>query len=265
MRRGRGGLGALLACIAVVVTGCGTSTSASRQEPVRVAAASDLQFALEDLRPVVVQQRPGTELAVTYASSGTLAQQIVNGAPFDLYLSADVAYVEDLAAEGLVDGDVFRYARGGLVLWVPDGSPVDPEAGLGVLADPAVRTVAIANPEHAPYGRAAAAALRHAGLDDVLADKVVLGESAAQATEFVRSGNADAGVVPRSLVLADPMDGAGRWWEVPPETFPPVEQGGAVLASARDAAAAGAVRDALLSPEGRRVLSEHGLTPVEGS
>ena len=253
------------ACLAAVLSGCGSSTSAAGETPVRVAAASDLQFALEDLRPVVAQHRPGTELAVTYASSGSLAQQIANGAPFDVYLSADVAYVEDLADEGLVaDGEVFRYARGGLVLWVPDGSAVDPRDGLGVLADPAVRRVAIANPEHAPYGRAAAAALRHAGLDEVLTDKVVLGESAAQAAEFVRSGNADAGLVPRSLVLADPMREVGRWSEVPPDTFPPVQQAGVVLSSARDAEAALAVRDALLGPEGRTVLRQHGFIPSGG-
>lgn len=266
MTPGRSLLTAVAAGLAVLLTACGAPTSAAEQDAVvRVAAASDLQFALDDLEPVVARQRPGTRIAVTHASSGTLAQQIANGAPFDMYLSADVGYAQRLADDGLAaEEDVFRYATGSLVLWVPDGSAVDPDAGLEALTGPVVRSVAMANPEHAPYGRAAAAALRHAGLADVLAHKIVLGESAAQAAEFVRSGAADAGLVPRSLVLADPMRGVGRWSEVPPDTFPRVEQGGVVLFSARDVEAARAVRDAMLSPEGRTVLRQHGFTPVGG-
>jgi molybdate transport system substrate-binding protein len=132
-----------------------------------------------------------------------------------------------------------------------------------VLADPAVRTVAIANPEHAPYGRAAVEALRSAGVEDVVEPKLVLGENVSQAADFVRSGNADAGVVALSLVLASSVKDEGRWAEVPLELFSQLEQGGVVLAGARDPAAARAVRDELLGEEGRAVLASYGFSPAD--
>lgn len=257
---------AVTAALPLLLVGCGTASSAAGNgAEVRVAAASDLQFVLEDLEEVLEREHPGLELAVSYASSGTLAQQIVNGAPFDVYLSADVAYAEQLAAAGLAaEEDVFRYATGELVLWVADGSPVDPSRGLDVLAEPAVETVAVASPEHAPYGRAAVAALQSAGVTDDVAEKLVVGESAAQAAEFVRSGNADAGLVPKSLVVAEPLREVGRWAELPPGSYPDVEQGGVVLAGARDPDAASALRDVLLGDVGRAVLEQHGFAVPEG-
>lgn len=250
------------AALALVLPACAGAgpTADTGSATVRVAAASDLRFVLDDVADVLAEQHPGVRLAVTYGSSGTFVQQISNGAPFDLYLSADVEYAQQLVDADLAsDDDVFVYAVGRLVVWTPEGSTVDPAPGLSVLARPTVRTVAIANPEHAPYGRAAVAAMRSAGVHDAVADKLVVGENVAQAAEFVQSGNADAGVVSMSMVLAEPLRNSGRWVEVPPSAFPRLAQGGVVLASARDAEAADAVREALLSEDGRDVLVRHGL------
>lgn len=263
MRSGTGRLaGLLLLAVLVVLAGCGSDAVSAGGQPVvvRVAAAADLGFAFDDLAGLVAEQHPDVELAVTYGSSGTFLQQIRNGAPFDLYLSADLEYPRRLVDDGLAsDDDLFRYAVGRLVVWTLEGSAVDPAAGLSVLADPRVRRVSIANPEHAPYGRAAVAAMRSEGVYDAVVPKLVLGENVAQAAEFVQSGNADAGVVAMSLVLGDPLRDVGRWAEVPLEAFPRLEQGGVVLASARDVDAARAVRDTVLSPAGRDVLDRYGF------
>jgi molybdate transport system substrate-binding protein len=258
-------LGWLFAGLALLATGCGGPASSAPGPTagtvVRVAAASDLRFALEEVADLVASEHPDVELAVTYGSSGQFAQQIGNGAPFDLFLSADLAYPQHLVEEGLAEaGDVFSYGVGRLVLWAAEESPVDPGEGLAVLADPAVRTVAIANPEHAPYGRAAVEALRAEGVWDVVEPKLVLGENVSQAADFVRSGNADAGVVALSLALAPSAKDEGRWVEVPLELFSPLEQGGVVLAGAQDPAAARAVRDVLRGEEGRAALASHGFS-----
>ena len=269
-----------LAALAVLLTACAGSSGTAAPAPardgsadpekdpasqVRVAAASDLQFAFAEIAALVAEEHPEIELAVTYGSSGQFVQQIANGAPFDLYLSADVAYPRGLVDDGLAEPDeLFTYGVGRLVVWVPEGSPVDPSPGPSVLADPAVRTVAIANPDVAPYGRKAVEALRAAGVYEAVEPKLVRGENVAQAAEFVRSGNADAGVVALSQVLAPEVRDEGRWTEVPPELFTPLEQGGVVLAGARDADAARAVRDVLLGERGRAVLAAYGFSPAGG-
>jgi len=254
--------------LALVLLGLAVAGCAPAQVPaepsastVRVAAASDLRFALDEVLATVVTARdPGLDVTVTYGSSGQFLQQIVNGAPFDLYLSADLAYPQELVDMGrATPDDLFPYAVGRLVLWVPEGSELDPSQGLTTLlrAD----RIAIANPEHAPYGRAAVAAMRGAGVYDRVSSRLVLGENVSQAAEFVTTGNADAGLVALSLVLSDPVREVGTWWEVPADSFPRLDQGGVVL---RDSAGARAVRDALLSPEGQAIMQRYGFTLPEG-
>lgn len=263
MRRRGTALALLLAVL--LLAGCGGGPAAGERTVVRVAAAADLTFALAELEEVLAEQHPEIELAVTYGSSGTFLQQIGNGAPFDLYLSADLAYPRRLVEEGLADADdVFPYAVGRLVLWSLDDTRFDVDTGLAGLADDRVRQVAVANPEHAPYGQAALAALASAGVADAVAPKLVLGENVAQAAEFVQNGGADAGVVALSLVLSDPLRDVGRWVEVPVDSFPRLEQGGVVLARAEDPAAARSVRDTLLSAQGRAVLERYGFALPEG-
>ena len=251
------------AAAALVVVGCsspkgGTDAAAGRTS-VTIAAASDLKFALDEIADLVAEQDPDVTLKLTYGSSGQFVQQIRNGAPFDLYLSADRAYVDDLVDEGLAEaGEVFPYAVGRLVTWYPEGAP-DDASDLGALTDPSIRTVAIANPEHAPYGRAAVAALDSAGIGEAIAPKLVLGENVAQAAEFARTGNADAAIVALSLVLADPVRGLGEWSEVPLDSYPRLDQAGVVLAGAEHPDAARMVRDVITGDAGRAILEEYGF------
>ena len=240
---------AAASALAAALSAC----SASSDARVTVAAAADLRYALDEVIAIAQDANPGVDYAVTYGSSGQFLQQIENGAPFDLYLSADLAYPQMLVDSGRVS-ETFTYAVGRLVLWVPDGSPLDPRDGLAVLRD--AERISIANPEHAPYGRAAVAAMERAGVYDDVRTRLVLGENVAQAAEFVTTGNADAGIVALSLVLSDPLREVGTWWEIPLQDFPTIVQGGAVLT---DSPAARALRDTLTSPEGREILARYGF------
>jgi molybdate transport system substrate-binding protein len=215
-----------------------------------VAAAADLQFALDRIAGPFRAAHPGVDLRVVYGSSGNFYNQIRNGAPFDLFLSADIEYPRRLASK---PDTVFTYAVGRIVVWVPPKSPIDPK---NALKNSRLTHLAIANPEHAPYGRAAEAALRSLGRYDALRPKLVLGENIAQTFQFVQTGAADAGIVAKSLVLAPQVRGEGRYWEVPQELYPVLEQGGIIL---RDKSLAREFRDALLSPDAKRALSEFGF------
>ncbi len=230
---------------------------------VRIAAAADLNFALEEVAAAFRRERPALGVSVTYGSSGNFFAQIENGAPFDLFLSADTAYPRTLEEAGFVSGKVFFYATGRLALCVPASSrlPIQKE-GLKALGAPALRTIAIANPRHAPYGRAAEEAMRGAGVLDTLRERLVLGENVSQAAQFVQSGAADAGLVALSLALSPAMARACRCVPVPAELHSPLLQGGAILKGARDPAGAREFRDLLIGPEGRAILSRHGFEPV---
>ena len=219
----------------------------------RIAAAADLHFALEEVSREFRAAHPEVDLETAYGSSGNFYAQIRNGAPFDLFLSADAQYPRTLAHDGLAAGAVFNYAAGRIVVWVPSSSPLDPATAL---RDPSVRHVAIANPAHAPYGRAAEAALRAMGLYDSLQAKLVLSENISQAFQFVQSGAADVGIVALSLASAPAARGQGRYWEVPAETYPKMEQCGVIL---KDSAAARQFRDWLTGPAGRALLLRYGF------
>ncbi len=253
-------LAAALAALSVTagVAGCRPTAPAKRAQ-VRVAAAADLNVVLPELAMRFSAAR-AIDLSVTYGSSGNFYSQLLNGAPFDLFLSADVSYPRELAARGLVaDEGQFTYAIGRLAAWVPAGSPLDLQsAGLRALADPRVKHVAIANPAHAPYGRAAVAALRGAGVYDQVASKIAYAENVAQALQFVQSGAADAGLVALALVRS-PRAASGRFVEVPSDLYPPIEQGGAILKATPDAAPARAFAAYLTGGEGRTMLVSHGF------
>jgi molybdate transport system substrate-binding protein len=253
----------LVAVVLLTAGGCGGDPGAGTDQTpmVRVAAAANLQFALAEVAEAMAAADPPVRLAVTYGSSGALYEQIVNGAPFDVFLSADLTYPRALVDAGLTT-DVFAYAAGRLVLWAPDGSVADVPAGLAGLTDPAVRRIAIANPEHAPYGEAAVAAMTAAGVYEPVRDRLVLGENVAQAAEFAASGNAQVAIVALSLVQGGPLQGRGDHAEVPPELFPRLEQGGVVLSTASDRQAALALRDFLTGPEGSDILSSYGFLPA---
>lgn len=256
------------ATVASVVLGLGWWLLMSRPPPsdlplaeVRVAAASDLKFALDELVKVYHEQRPNAQVRVTYGSSGNFFAQLVNRAPFDMYLSADLDYPRRLIERGLADKDSeFRYARGHLVVWVRKQLPLDVE-GLGIkaLLDPSVHKIAIANPTHAPYGRAAESALKSLDVYDQVKDKLVLGENVAQAAQFVQTGSAEVGVIGLSLAMAPAMRHEGRFWPVPLEASLTLEQGGVILSWARDRQAADDIRTFLLSGQARAILKQYGF------
>jgi molybdate transport system substrate-binding protein len=204
------------------------------------------------------------QVSATFGSSGNFFTQIQNGAPFDVFLSADIEYPRRLVEAGFAQrGTLVRYAEGRLVLWTRRDSGVDVTPGLRALADARVRRIAIANPEHAPYGRAAVAALRREGLYDRVRPRLVLGENILQAAQFAHSGNADAGIIALSLAVGPSLRALGTYAEIPASLHPPIEQGAVVLESARDRQAARRFLAFLQQPESADFLKEHGLESNE--
>ncbi|RNL81603.1 molybdate ABC transporter substrate-binding protein [Halostreptopolyspora alba] len=254
----------LLACLTAVVSasGCAPGESDGADREVRVAAAASLEFAMAGIVEEFEAEYPDTDVSVSYGSSGTLVQQLSNGAPFDVFLSADTDYATDVVEAGRAEDDaVFDYAVGRLVVWVPTDSPADPSQGLSTLVEKRVERVAIANPEHAPYGAAAQAALESNGIAGDVEDKLVLGENIAQAAEFAHSGNADVAVIALSLAVSPSMNADGEYGEVPAEDHPRLDQAGVVLSDAAHPAAAHDLADFLRSGDGQAVLEEHGFAP----
>ncbi len=255
--------GAVLA--AAVLIAALRPDEAARPQVVRIAAASDLRFALEEAGERLSARTPPLRLQAAYGSSGNLHAQLRQRAPFDLYLSADIAYPVDLVSRGLADeADLFTYALGRLVVWVPRASPLPIERE-GLRGLTTAKRVAIANPAHAPYGRAAETALRRADLWERLRPVLVYGENIAQAGQFVQSGAADAGIIAKSLAVAAAMRDKGRWWEIPPGEYPALTQGGLILQWAQSRDAAIAVREYLVGAEGRELLARNGFGLPSGS
>ena len=236
---------------------------AAAQE-LRVAAAADLQFVFQEVS-LRFQKETGHAVNLTFGSSGNFFSQIQNGAPFDMFFSADVDYPAKLDAAGLVEpGTLSRYATGRIALWVRKGSPIDISRGLQSLADARVRKIAIANPEHAPYGRAAVAALQHdEKIYDKVRDRLVLGENIAQAAQFVESGNADAGILALSLASAPPLKSEGRCYEIPRSFYPAIDQAVVILKSSRQKEIARQFLSFLKRPEIADFMRSNGLSVPE--
>jgi molybdate transport system substrate-binding protein len=240
-----------------------TAASAAKHE-LRIAAAADLRFALDDLVSAFKARRPDAEITVTPGSSGNLFAQLSNEAPFDLFLSADVEYPEKLVEQGQgVKGTDFEYATGHLVLWATNESLFDVAArGIEVVRDDAVQKIAVANPRTAPYGRAAVAALKSLGVYDAVESRLVFGENVAQTAQMVESQGADVGIIALSLALSPALRSKGKYWPIPGDAHPPIVQGGVVLRWARDPALADAFRDYLVSAEGKAILKRFGFEPA---
>ncbi len=234
-------------------------------EEIKVAAAADLNYAMKDLA-ASYQKKTGNTVALSFGASGNFYSQIQNGAPYDLFFSADLDYVKKLAAAGKIESSSVRtYAVGHLVLWVPNSSKLDPQKlKMDLLLDPSVKKIAVANPEHAPYGRAAMASLDHYIIKGLVSDKLVLGESVSQAAQFVQSGNAQAGLIPLSLAISPAMRSAGKYWELPADSYPAIQQGVGILTSSKQKQAAQAFIDYISSPEGTAVLEQYGFGVPQG-
>src|SRR3954469_25506113 len=224
-----------------------------------VAAASDLSFAMKEMAGNYEKQT-GTAVKVTLGSSGNFFTQIQNGAPFDMFFAADIDYPKKLEAAGLGEpGTLYQYATGKIVMWVPANSKLDGSKGLALLLDPSVRKIAIANPKHAPYGRAAVAAMTKQGVYEKVSDKLVFGENISQATQFVESGNADVGIIALSLAMAPAMADKGRYFEIPQEMYPPLDQGAIVIKASLKKDEAKQFLAYLKSPESVALMQRYGF------
>lgn len=228
-------------------------------EQITVAAASDLTFAFQEVA-ARFQKDTGNSVKLSFGSSGNFFSQIENGAPYDLFFSADISYPQKLESAGLVEpGSLYRYAEGKIVLWVPNDSRIDLSQGLNALLEPAAHKIAIANPEHAPYGRAAVAALQHEQIYDKVRDKLVMGENISQTAQFVLSGDADAGILALSLTKAPTMASKGRAFEISPASYPPIDQACVILKSSQKKQAARQFLEYLRQPATVDLMRRYGF------
>lgn len=226
----------------------------------RVAAAASTQEALTAIARDFAK-RTGDTVRFSFGSSGKLSQQISQGAPFDVFFSADVAYARRLVTAGHA-AEPRPYARGRLVLWSLKRSGLDVRRGLTLLASPAVRKVAIANPKVAPYGRAAVEALTHAGLHDAVAPRFVRGENIAQAAQFVESGGAEAGLLSLSLAVSPRLAPRGTSWLVPAAWHAPLDAEAAVVTGSAEPALARRFLAYATGPAAAPIWRRYGLEPI---
>jgi molybdate transport system substrate-binding protein len=237
------------------------------QTVLHVAAAADLQ----PLLPPILEQfqrQTGIRADATYKASAMLTTQILNGAPFDLFLSADLGYPRRLIAAGAANAaglanasSPVTYARGTLVLWERKDRHLPPPS-LALLRSPALKRLAIADPERAPYGRAAVAVLKSLQLYGALQPRLATAENIAQAAQFVDSGNADAGLISLTAALTPRLESSGTYFTIPRDLYPPIEQGAVIVAASRHKADARRLLEFLLSPPVQAELAKSGLTPV---
>jgi molybdate transport system substrate-binding protein len=238
------------------------------QTPLRIAAAADL----EPVLPPILQQfeqTTGIHAEATYQASAALTAQIQNGAPFDLFLSADLSYPKRLIDAGLADAagspdssTPITYANGTLVLWTRKDSHLPPPS-LDLLRNPALKRLAVANPDRAPYGRAAVAALTSLKLYDELKPRIVTAENISQTAQFVDTGNADAGLISLTSALTPRLASSGSYFVIPRDLYPPIAQGVVIISKTSQRAAAHKFLDYLLSSEVQAQLAKSGLTPVK--
>lgn len=245
-----------------ITTVAAGNADAQNAPAITVAAAADLQPVLHSIGEEFTRLS-GARVDFVFGSSGNLQSQIENGAPFDVFLSADREHAERVIAAGKADRQQEKtYAVGKLVVWTPAGSKLDfSQAGLKALLESQVEAVSIANPEHAPYGRAAVAALRHEGIYDQLKPRLVLGENVAQAAQFASTGNAQAAMIAMALAKSPQLARAGRTWEVPASDYPPIEQVMVPLSGSRNPALAQKFAEFMLSAPAQQVLRQFGFAP----
>jgi molybdate transport system substrate-binding protein len=247
---------ALAFLLAASNAGAVASPAQSDPPPLRIAAASDLRFALAEVLTAFHAAKPDVRGEASYGSSGNFFAQLREGAPFDVFLSADSEHTRRLFAEGLSEAP-FPYAVGRLALAVRKDSGLDPKGFGDLLKSPAIRRIAIANPAHAPYGRAAEAAMRSWNVYDLVATRLVYGDSVSQAAQFMDTGAAQAALIALSLARAKPSDLA--FAEIPETAHPPIDQAGVVLKKTASAENARAFQAFLTGEAGRAILARHGF------
>ena len=246
----------IIALCMCVITGVNFAVA----EEITIAAASDLSFAFREIA-TEYEKASGNQVRLTLGSSGNFYAQIQNGAPFDLYFSADIAYPRKLEEAGLtVPGSLYQYAVGRIVLWTGHESRIDVTKGFEALREPTVKKIAIANPKHAPYGRAAVAAMEYFKVYDQVKDKLILGENISQAAQFIESGACDIGIIALSLAIAPAMKSKGTYWEVPAEAHPSLDQGAVILKQSKNQEAARQFLEFIKGPHGQEIMKRYGFT-----
>ncbi len=241
-------------------------THASAEKPPVVAAAASLQLAMRDMA-VAFTAKTGRKVEIAFGSSGNFVRQIQQGAPYEMFLSADEEFVDILVEAGLTQGRGDLYALGRLALIIPKNSRLKADGTLSdlraALSDGRLKRFAIANPKHAPYGRRAAEALRHAALWDEIEERLVFGENVAQAAQFATSGNADGGIIAHALALTPSLSQASTFALIPDDWHTPLRQRMVLLSGAGEATAT--FYNFVMSPEGRAILDRFGfIVPAEG-
>jgi len=225
-----------------------------------IAAASNLRFAMHEICQDFQEENSSIQTKVSYGSSGNFFAQISQGAPFDIFFSADATYPKKLEKEGLTANEVQKvYAVGKIVLWVPKESKVESDTGLQAVTFPAVKKLAIANPRHAPYGRAAEESLRYYGLWEKVEGKLIYGENISQTAQFVHTGAADAGIVALSLAISPKMLDEGRYWVIPDESHSDIEQIYVVLKKGEEKKSIRKFLDFIQGEKGSEILSRYGF------
>lgn len=257
-----GNIAILLSVLAVASIGCSPGTvspeGAGAGGTLTVSAASDLAFAFQELGRTF-EEETGTRVVFNFGSTGMLAQQVERGAPVDLFAAADLAYIEELERQGLIIPDTrVHHARGFLALWTRADSPFQVDT-LEDLLRPEVRQIAIANPDHAPYGVAAREALQSAGIWDTVRPKLVLGENVRQALQYAQTGNVEVAIVARSLTSQ--VEG-GQWVLVPAQLYNPIDQSLAVVKGTAREREARQFAQLVTSPRGRLILERYGFMPL---
>lgn len=241
---------ALLACTACVAFA----------QPLRVAAAASLQGSLDEVAHAFEAAHPGATVEISYGASGSLTTQIQQGAPFDLFLAADMEYPAKAGEQGHGRGPVFAFLAGRLVLWVRKDLALDPsKGGLAVLKDPRLIHIALANPKLAPYGAAAEAALRSAGLWDALQPRLVFGGNIAQTAQYLQVGAAEAGFIAASEARHPDLHAKGLTWTVPETLHPRLTQGGILLRNGSAPALADAFAAFLSTSEAQASFARYGF------
>jgi molybdate transport system substrate-binding protein len=246
--------------LALAIAIClGLSGGPCAAQEITVAAAADLQFVMQDVG-ARFQSETGKTVKLIYGSSGNFAQQLQNGAPFDMFFSANLDYPKQLEAGGLTEpGTFYQYATGKIVVWVPNDSKLDISLGLKALLSPSIKKIAIANPQHAPYGKAAVAAMQKKNIYEQVKDKFVFGENISQTASFVVSGSADVGIVALSLALSPNMKDKGRYAEVPAADYPPIEQACVIMRSSKNKSVVEQFEKFIQSPAIRELFEKYGF------
>ncbi len=254
----------LLSFAALFLVACGAppappKTAETSPAKLTVAVAASMRYAFEEVAAAFAKEHPDVTIEPTFGASGTFYAQLVQKAPFDLFLSADTEYPDKLVTDGL-SRESFPYATGRLVLWAPKAAGLDlATRGLKALTDPRVSKISIANPELAPYGRAAEQAMKSLGADEGIRAKLAKAENVGQAAQFVQSGAAQAGFFAYSLTFTKEMKDAGDLWLVPETAHDPILQSGVILSGTAHPEAAEAFREYLTGPQGRTILAKHGF------